>query len=309
MRRRPLVVAFATLVIILGVAAITLGTVRGGLWPTAQWSGPAAATPAADPCGPWGCAQQARFAAAAALLATKAGHIGMVVRDRVTGAVWHGGDADRPLWTASTIKLALAVDLLERHRNRELTLDATARQQIADMLAFSSNSAATALWNRYKLAKDLQIFRDRFGMTGLAFAPGNNFWGNMKCTTGDLAALMSFVLDALNAEDRAYLIGAMRGVDPVQQWGVWSAGPSWQPGLKNGWSVEKDDDGKDHWVVLTVGFAGPQERYVVSVTHDLPPGTRSTLGNLDVGVQAVSDLVATIFGAPVPASPVIPNRL
>jgi len=95
----------------------------------------------------------------------------------------------------------------------------------------------------------------------------------------------------------------------VQQWGVWSAGPSMQPGVKGGWSVEKDDDGKDHWVVLSVGFAGPEARYVVSVTHDLPPGTRSTNGNLDVGVHTVSDLVATVFGAPVPANPVIPNRL
>jgi len=308
MRRRPLAVAVSTMVIILGVAAITVGGLKGDLRRGAHWSGPAIPAKSADPCGPWGCEQQARFAAASALLATKAGHVGMVVRDRVTGAVWRGGEAGRPLWTASTIKLALAVDLLEKHRNQELTLDATARKQIADMLAFSSNPAATALWNRYKLAQDLQIFRDRFGMTGLAFAPGNNFWGNMKCTTDDLAALMSFILDALNAEDRAYLLTAMRGVDSVQQWGVWSAGPSLQPGVKGGWTVETDD-GKDHWVVLSVGFAGPEARYVVSVTHDLPPGTRSANGDLEVGVHTVSDLVATVFGAPVPATPVIPNRL
>lgn len=307
MRRRPLAVALAVMLAAVGVAVIGFAAVRGGVR-SVTWGAPGVRMPTADPCAPWGCAQQARFAAAASLLATKPGHLGMVVRDRVSDTVWRTGESNRPLWTASTIKLAIAVDLLERHRNQELALDAKARQQIADMLAFSSNSAATALWNRYRLSRDLQLFRDRFGMAGLTFETDSAFWGQMKCTAEDLAALMSFVLDGLNESDRAYIVGAMRGVDEIQQWGVWSAGPALQPGVKGGWSVEKDG-GKDHWVVLSVGFAGPDARYVISVTHELPPPTSAATGTLGAGVQAVSDLVATVFGAPVPADPVIPDRL
>ena len=48
---------------------------------------------AADPCAPWGCAQQARFAAAAAFIASQQAHVGIVVKDRMTGAVW--GQATR----------------------------------------------------------------------------------------------------------------------------------------------------------------------------------------------------------------------
>ncbi|MGE5828301.1 MAG: hypothetical protein ACM30G_08035 [Micromonosporaceae bacterium] len=301
---RARAVAAAVAAVVVGVVVIAFTLVQGG--GSAPASGEPPATGAAtSSCGGWGCEQQARFAAATALLATKPGHLGLVVRDRTTGAVWQAGEPKHPLWTASTIKLAMAVDLLERDRAGELTLDAKARQQIADMLAFSSNTAATSLWNRYHLSTSLTRYRTTYGMTELAFGPGSSFWGQMKCTTEDLAALMSYILDTLNEADRGYVLGAMRGVQPIQQWGVWAAGAALAPGVKDGWSVERDA-GRDHWVVLSVGFAGPGERYVVAVTQDLPPPT--TANGVSAGVHAVSDLVATVFGAPVPATVVVPDR-
>jgi hypothetical protein len=56
-------------------------------------------------------------------------------------------------------------------------------------------------------------------MTGLHFVPGftaSTYWGFVKCTTDDLAALMGHVLAS---PDRDYLVGAMRGVAPNQRWG------------------------------------------------------------------------------------------
>jgi hypothetical protein len=306
MRGRTLTAALAVAVAVVGVAVIGFALVQGSGSESAGGEPPANG-PTTPRCGPWGCEQEARFAAASALLATKAGHLGLVVRDRSTGEVWRAGEPKHPLWTASTIKLAIAVDLLERDRAGELALDAKARQQIADMLAFSSNTAATSLWNRYHLSTSLSRYRTTYGMADLAFGPGSSFWGQMKCTTEDLAALMSYILDTLNEADRSYLVGAMRGVQPIQQWGVWAAGAQLSPGVKDGWSVEQDA-GRSHWVILSVGFAGPQERYVVAVTYDLPPPTSSPANGIDAGVHAVSDLVATVFGAPVPATVVIPDR-
>jgi hypothetical protein len=46
-----------------------------------------------------------------------------------------------------------------------------------------------------------------------------------------------------------------------------------------------------HWVVHSVGFAGPGERYVVAVMYDLPAGH----GAKD-GAQTVTDVVALAFG-------------
>jgi hypothetical protein len=266
--------------------------------------GPVSATPGAGAgCEPWGCEQQRRFEAAASLVKTRPGYLGLIVRDRQSGAVWRTGTPDHVMWTSSTIKLAIATSLLERARTGEATLDATARQQIAAMLSVSDNDAADALWKRY--GKDAMVprFQQVYGMTGLTFVPGSpRYWGFMKASAEDLQRLMSYVLDKLNPADRDYIVDAMRHVGQIQQWGVWAAGPAARPGTKDGWSIESDPGGK-HWCTSTVGFAGPNERYVVAVMYHLQPGT----GTIDAGVHAVSDAVATVFGAPTPARVTVPD--
>jgi hypothetical protein len=267
---------------------------------------PGAATPSApaDPaCGPWGCAQQRRFAAAAALIEGKPGYLGIVVRDRQSGAIWRAGTPGHVMWASSTVKLAMATSILERARAGEVTLDSKARAQIAAMFAISDNDAADALWKRYGRDAMITRFQQRYGMTGLRFVPGSpRYWGFVKCSADDLQRLMSYVLDRLDPRDRSYVAGAMRHVGEIQQWGVWAAGPALQPGTKDGWSIESDPGGK-HWCTSTVGFAGPDERYVVTVMYHLPPGS----GTIGAGVHAVSDLVATVFGAAVPAHVTVPD--
>ena len=303
-RRHALSALFAaSLALTLGACADQRHAVPTGPAPSAD-GGPAGTPASAGPSATVGvdAAQQQRFAAAEALLHGRPGTIGIIVRDRVTGAYWRAGTTDHPTWTASTIKLALVTGLLERSRAGEITLDATARQQIADILDFSSDAAATTLWNRY--GKDAQVprFQQVYGMTGLTFVAGfPRIWGHMKCTAEDLMHLMSYVLDRLDPVDRALVVDGMRHVGSIQRWGVWAAGPAQLPGTKDGWSIEPDTGGK-HWVTNTVGFAGPDERYAVAVMYQLPAGP-----GIDVGVHLVSDLVATVFGAPTPAAVTVPD--
>jgi hypothetical protein len=273
----------------------------GSAAPTASSGSDAADSPTPTATGP-DAAQQQRFAAAAAMLTGRPGTIGIIVRDRRTGAIWRAGVTDHPTWTASTIKLALVTGLLERARRGEITLDAAAHQQIADILNFSSDAAATTLWNRYGKDAMVPAFQQVYGMTGLTFLPGfPRIWGHMKCTAEDLLHLMSYVLDRLDPTDRASIVDGMRHVGPIQRWGVYAAGPAQQPGTKDGWSIEPDAGAK-HWVTNAVGFAGPDERYAVAVMYQLPPGP-----GIDVGVHAVSDLVATVFGAQTPAPVTVPD--
>jgi hypothetical protein len=237
-----------------------------------------------------------RKKAAETLIARKPGKLGIVIRDRVSGTVWRAGATGEATWTASTIKLAIAADLLDRHRAGTIALDATDRTNMRSALVNSSNDAATALWNKYDGPAMLDGFRTKYGMKSLSIVPGYDaFWRNLRCTAEDLQALMSYVLDRMHADDRGYLVSTLRGVASNQRWGVWAAGASLKPGNKDGWA-QKPDDGGTHWVTHSVGFAGEGERYVVAVTYRLTPS-----GSLDDGVRAVSDLVATYFGAPVPA--------
>jgi hypothetical protein len=246
--------------------------------------------------------QQQRFAAAVSLVKSKPGHLGIVVRDRQTGTVWRAGDTQYPTWTSSTIKLAIATSVLERGRSGKITVDAAARGQIEAMLNTSDNDAADALWDRYGRDALVPRFQTEYGMSGLTFVAGfPRYWGFMKSTAEDLQRLMSYVLDRLDPADREVVVDAMRHVAPIQQWGVWAAGPAQRPGTKDGWSIETDDRVR-HWCTSTVGFAGPNERYTVAAMYSVPPG-----GTIGAGVHALSDVVATVFGARLPALVTVPD--
>jgi hypothetical protein len=254
----------------------------------------------------WSCTQQERFDAASAYISrTVSGHgyLSVVFTDRQTGRAWRVGPTQHAGWTASTIKLAIATDLLRRQRAHQITLTAADRHDMATMLNFSDNAASDRLWARFGGEDMLARFRNQYGMTGLHFVPGftaKTYWGFVKCTTDDLAALLNYVFAQLEAADRTYLVGAMRGVAPNQQWGVWAAGSEQRPGNKDGWSYETDSYGK-HWVTNTIGFAGPDERYLIAVMYQVDPS-----GTLAAGVHAVSDVVALLFGEPVPARITVP---
>lgn len=262
-------------------------------------------TPVAASCAPvdgFGCEWAPRFAAARRTVDERPpapGFLAATVTDRVTGATWTAGDVDRPGWTASTIKVAIATDLREQGG-----LSAADRADMDAMLHSSDNAATDRLWRRHGGDAMLDRFRTRFGMRSVAFQPGfttSTYWGFVTCSTADLAAMVRYVLERAAPADRAYLVDAMRGVAGNQQWGVWAAGPDERPGTKNGWSSERDDWG-EHWVTATVGFAGPDERYVVAVTDQQP-----SPGSLPGGVHTVSDVVAQLFGQPVPAPVTVPE--
>jgi hypothetical protein len=260
---------------------------------------PASAQPTCPTTG-WSCAQQQRFASVEAYTQRTVGangYLSVVFTDRRTGAVWRTGDTTHPGWTASTIKLAIASDLLQRNRTGDITLTAGDRHDMDTMLNFSDEAASDRLWRRFGGAAMLARLRTELGMTGLHFVPGftaSTYWGFVKCTAGDLAALMAHVLAG---PDRDYLVAALRGVAPNQQWGVWAAGPAARPGNKDGWSFESDSYGR-HWVTDTVGFAGPAERYSLAIMYQVGP--------VADGVHAVSDVAALLFGRPVPASITVP---
>jgi hypothetical protein len=216
------------------------------------------------------CDFQRRFAAAEAYVRTRPGTVGIVVRDRQTGAVWRNGYADTMVWTASTIKLAMTVDLFLRDRAGSITLSAADRDLIQRMLHSSDDNAADTLWFKYAGADHLTFNNDfpRYGMTSLSPKHGYSryfpYWGFQKCTPNDLDRLINYVLTQLPTSTRDYIVNQLKNVDVDQQWGVWGSGSAASPGNKDGWSLE--DTG---WVMNSVGFVGPGERYTVAVMNSL----------------------------------------
>jgi hypothetical protein len=250
------------------------------------------AAPASAACAPDSdCDLSRRVAAADAYLAERPGTVGYVLRDRQTGFVHRNAHAADPVWTASTIKLAMVDDLLVKNRSGAIALTASDRQSMAAMLHTSDDDAADTLWSRYGGADHRRYNADfaALGLTGFQPQPGYSsvypYWGFQKAAADDLDRLMTFSLTALDPEDSAAVVAALQHVAPNQQWGVWGAGPDLAPGNKDGWSLE--DSG---WVTNSVGFAGPQQRYTLAVMNDL-----GSDGGYDDGVASTTHLAELLL--------------
>ncbi|MBB5917150.1 hypothetical protein BJY24_006062 [Nocardia transvalensis] len=271
-----------------GACAVAAVLIAGA--PALQ-TAPASALPAHQSCA-GNCNLGSRIAAVDAYLAGRPGTTGYVVRDRVTGNVYSNDNAEALVWTASTIKLAIAEDVLNRARVGALVLTPEDRRQLESMLATSNDAAADFLWNKYA-GPDRMAFVNAFranGMSGLTPQPtaGHAFpdWGFLQASPADLDRLMNNVLDTMHPEDRAYLLDRMRNVDTNQHWGVWGAGADMRPGLKNGWSDEQGG-----WVVNSVGFAGPDERYTLAIMNNI-----GDQGGYADGEQTTTHVAELLFG-------------
>jgi hypothetical protein len=245
------------------VVLVAVGLAAGAPMPTA----------AAD-CSPGptasDCDLQNRVAAADAYLATRPGSVGYVLRDRKTGATYRNSHAGERVWTASTIKLAMVVDLLTRQRAGAVALSDSDRSLMAAMMHSSDDDAADTLWARHGGGDHRAYNADfpRYGLTDLqpqrGFSSTFPYWGFQKATADDLDRLINYTLTDLDPADTAGIVDALQHVAPNQQWGVWGAGPAMAPGNKDGWSLEQGG-----WVVNSVGFAGPGQRYTLAVMNSL----------------------------------------
>ncbi|AHH95611.1 class A beta-lactamase-related serine hydrolase [Kutzneria albida] len=256
---------------------------------TASTTSGAPACPA--PGEDFDCDLRQRIASVGGYLAKRPGTTGVVLRDRQTGAVWSNDNAGAHVWTASTIKLAMTVNLLLRDRAGGISLSSADRALIHEMLNSSDDKAADTLWFRYA-GEDHMAFNSAFAEYGMTtvqpqrgFSEFYPYWGFQKCTPVDLDHLINYVLTKLPADLRDYVVGQMRSVAPIQQWGVWGAGPAARPGTKDGWSQEQGG-----WVMNTVGFAGPGERYTLAVMNSL-----NGQGGYDEGRQTVTEVAKILF--------------
>src|SRR5438445_11553457 len=98
-----------------GACVIAAGLMSGA---PAVHPAPAAAVPVrVQGCiGSFDCDMSSRINALNSYLAGRPGVTGYVVRDRNTGAVYSNTNANTLFWTASTIKLAIAEDPINRER-------------------------------------------------------------------------------------------------------------------------------------------------------------------------------------------------
>ncbi|MFG1924146.1 serine hydrolase [Cryptosporangium sp. NPDC048952] len=247
---------------------------------------PAYADGCVDDATGFDCAFAQRVREADAYLGTRPGYTGLAISDGWRDRVWRNDYADRPIYAASTAKLAIALDILMRQHRGEFELTTTEARWLYAALVSSDNAAANHLWNRYGGASMVAHW-SAYGMTDTGFVPGlARHWGSMKTTAADLRRLVRYIVRETPSEVRQYLIARMRGVAENQRWGVWSAGPGWIRGNKNGWFRYRAG-----WVINSAGWVGAHQRYVVAVMAD-----QRSKGTYASGVETTSHVNEILFG-------------
>jgi hypothetical protein len=231
---------------------------------------------------------RARIAAVQAYLRHRPGVVGVVLRDRFTGAVWENAHAHTRIYMASTSKLAMAVALLMQNQAGVIHLSAGDMAVLHDMLHVSSDTAADTLWFKF----GAPFYTGYFPRIGLATAryvaaPGITppYWGEMLCSAADLSHVITYVLDDMPAPLRGYLVATLSHVAADQHFGVWGAGSASHPGNKDGWSVEQPG-----WIINSVGFAGPGQRYTLAMMNSL-----NGHGGYHAGTDTLTQVAALLF--------------
>ncbi|MFE9747032.1 serine hydrolase [Saccharothrix saharensis] len=233
---------------------------------------------------------QHRIRRANAYAESRPGFAGIVVRDRKTGAVWRNTHSNVLIWACSTPKLAMVVDLLLRNDAGTITLTAEDRDLMHRMLNSSDDAAAHTLWTRYGGEQEFAARFPSYGMTDMRFTDEHpHHWGWILTTADDLDRLINYVLTKLPARHRDYIVNEMRAVDANQQWGVWGAGAAARPGNKNGWSDDNDDGS---WLMNSVGFVGPDERYTLAIMNN----TQVVDNGYNVGMETTTEISRIMFG-------------
>ena len=230
-----------------------------------------------------------RIRRANAYAESRPGFAGIVVRDRQTGSVWRNAHSDTLVWACSTPKLAMVVDLLLRNDAGTVRLTAEDRDLMHRMLNSSDDNAAHTLWTRYGGEREFAARFPSYGMTDMRFTDAHpHHWGWILTTADDLDRLVNHVLTKLPAHHRDYIVNEMRSVDANQRWGVWGAGAGARPGNKNGWSDDNDDGS---WLMNSVGFVGPGERYTLAIMNN----TQVVQNGYQVGLETTTEISRIMF--------------
>jgi hypothetical protein len=255
--------------------------------------------PSGPPCpsrpAGFSCPMRLRIAQVEHYLRGRPGVVGIVLRDRDTGAVWRNRYAGTQIYMASTSKLAMAITLLLQDEAGVIHLSPGDRAVMYQMLHVSSDNAADDLWFKFGSSFYTSFF-PKIGLASAQYLPQAGvtgpYWGEMTCTAEDESRVISYALGKLPSRLRSYLVYQLRHVAQVQHFGVWGAGRASQPGNKDGWSVEKPG-----WIIDSVGFAGPGEEYTLAMMNSL-----NGQGDYADGTQTVTQVAALLFrGHHIPA--------
>lgn len=182
----------------------------------------------------------------------------LVMVDRTTGFTYRYRPTSEYV-TASVVKVDILATLLLRNQRAHHGLTAAQRADAEVMIRHSDNQAADRLYTRVGGAAGVDAANRRFKLRHTHAVDGKCIdllcWSLTRTTADDQVRLLADLVrggGALNAKNRAYVLGLMGRVAKEQSWGVRAAARAGdEVANKNGWMTHQADG--DRWAVNSIG--------------------------------------------------------
>jgi hypothetical protein len=201
----------------------------------------------------------------AVLGASPGADIGFEVFDRdlgTSGDVMASSNADTPIYTASVVKLLIAIDALHRE---DWAPSTSTSDEITTMLEGSNDSDASDFWERNGENAIVTRMVDLIGLKHTLLPTITGQWGMAKMSASDVVATYQFIAHDMPAASNTLIMNALYYAKKTaddgfpQYFGIPDGLPTtatWS--IKQGWMILNSA------VVLnTTGVVGTDNRYVV----------------------------------------------
>ncbi|MEV6068987.1 hypothetical protein AB0L82_20760 [Nocardia sp. NPDC052001] len=210
---------------------------------------------------------------------------GIEVVDTETGALLAGVNDDKLFYTASVVKLLIALDALGDGAGQQ---DSASVQR---MLSASDDAIASRLWGAGGGAEIIARMSERIGLNATVAASDTGQWGETRTTARDVMAIYRYLVNEAPAPARSVILDAMGqaaeiaadGVD--QYFGIPDAMRGCDWAVKQGWMWYGSS-----LVLNTTGLVGRDLRYAVVLLSSQPAVSISAGGAaLTAGIGVLRD--------------------
>jgi hypothetical protein len=248
-------------------------------------------TPTAQPLSESAQELLVKQVASAVTAASKGTQVGFEVFDRdlgTSGDVLASSNADTPIYTASVVKLLIAIDAL--HSNGWQPLSDTDGDELTEMLEGSNDGDASAFWERDGGNSIITRMVGLIGLKHTLLPTITGQWGMAKMSASDVVAVYQYIDQQLPAAAKTTIMDALYHAKETaddgfpQYFGIPDGLPGSTWSIKQGWMILKSA------VVLnTTGVVGADNRYVVVLMTSQPAYTSYAKGRSAVtaGITAL----------------------
>lgn len=236
----------------------------------------------------------ARDVSDAVTAASRGTSVGFVLYDRESGKELAAVDADRPYYTASVVKLLIAIDEVRTNDGTWALPDADAVEDLTDMLEGSNDAIASQFWEQNGGNAIVTRTAALIGLTHTTPPTDPTQWGMAKTSATDVVTTYEYLQDVIPDEVAAPLLEALGNArNPADDgWDQYFGIPDGLPGrpwqIKQGWMILRNA-----LVLNTTGIVGG--RYVVVLMTQQPPIT-SAKGRAAVtaGIRTLAPLLTQL---------------